>query len=198
MASMLPGFRFLFGAIIVSISILVFGLGAAALLRTAHEEFADAPVWRPTPEARFAQTTDATRPVIAMLRVDDASRDVTGDTIKDATASPPPADTVRTDAAAAQVALPPPQSDLNKTATPEPAGTPPSDAAKPRVEVVQDPVPVNPPQAEATAAPAVPDQPKAASAKHPSAEVPAASATQTKAEVATGPAPGGETATPPA
>ena len=47
---MLPGFRFLFAAIILSMSILVFGLGAAALLRTAHEEFAANPTWRAAPE----------------------------------------------------------------------------------------------------------------------------------------------------
>ena len=40
---MLPGFRFLFAAIVLSMSILVFGLGAAALLRAAHEEFAANP-----------------------------------------------------------------------------------------------------------------------------------------------------------
>ena len=37
---MLPGFRFLFAAIVLSMSVLVFGLGAAALLRAAHEEVA--------------------------------------------------------------------------------------------------------------------------------------------------------------
>ena len=40
---MLPGFRFLFTAIVLSMSILIFGLGAAALLRAAHEEFANLP-----------------------------------------------------------------------------------------------------------------------------------------------------------
>ena len=47
---MLPGFRFLFAAIVLSMSILVFGLGAAALLRAAHEEFASTPSWRAAPE----------------------------------------------------------------------------------------------------------------------------------------------------
>ena len=55
---MLPGFRFLFGAIVLSISVLVFGFGAAALLRTAHEEFASAPAWRPAPETHFAQAPE--------------------------------------------------------------------------------------------------------------------------------------------
>jgi hypothetical protein len=67
---MLPGFRFLFAAIILSMSLLVFGLGAAALLRVAHEEFASNPSWRAPPEMTFAQRPDATRPVLAALRVD--------------------------------------------------------------------------------------------------------------------------------
>jgi hypothetical protein len=68
--SMLPGFRFLFAAIVLSMSILIFGLGAAALLRAAHEEFASTPAWHATPETRFAQQNEASRPVLALLRVD--------------------------------------------------------------------------------------------------------------------------------
>ena len=70
---MLPGFRFLFAAIVLSMSILVFGLGAAALLRAAHEEFASNPSWRAAPETMFAQQAEATRPVLAMLRVEPAA-----------------------------------------------------------------------------------------------------------------------------
>ena len=55
---MLPGFRFLFAAIVLSMSVLVFGLGAAALLRAAHEEFASNPSWRAPPEPVFAQPND--------------------------------------------------------------------------------------------------------------------------------------------
>src|ERR1700677_5272426 len=69
-ASMLPGFRFLFAAIVLSMSMLVFGLGAAALLRAAHEEFASTPSWHASPEAVFAQQTETTRPVLAMLHVE--------------------------------------------------------------------------------------------------------------------------------
>jgi hypothetical protein len=68
---MLPGFRFLFVAIVLSMSILVFGLGAAALLRAAHEEFASSPSWHVPSEATFAEHGEATRPVLAMLHVDD-------------------------------------------------------------------------------------------------------------------------------
>jgi hypothetical protein len=74
LTSMLPGFRFLFAAIVLSMSILIFGLGAVALLRTAHEEFASTPAWYPAPEARLAQDGTAAKPVLAMLRVDDAPK----------------------------------------------------------------------------------------------------------------------------
>ena len=67
---MLPGFRFLFAAIVLSMSILIFGLGAAALLRAAHEEFASNPSWRAAPEVMFAQPSEATKPVLAILRVE--------------------------------------------------------------------------------------------------------------------------------
>src|SRR5579872_3418501 len=67
---MLPGFRFLFTAIMLSLSILVFGLGAAALLRAAHEEFASNPSWRAPPETMFAQQAEAAAPALAMLPIE--------------------------------------------------------------------------------------------------------------------------------
>jgi len=187
---MLPGFRFLFGAIVVSMSILVFGLGAAALLRTAHEEFANTPAWRPTPETRFAQTTDATPPVIAMLRVDDASTDMAKDAIKDAGVEPP------ADATAKQGGLSPTQPDLDKTASLQSAEPPPSEATKPQAEALQNTVPENPPPAEATQT--IENQPKVATTEQRSAEVQDQSATQTTTEVAKGPATASETAPSPA
>ncbi|OKO67214.1 hypothetical protein [Bradyrhizobium sp. NAS96.2] len=66
---MLPGLRFLFAAIVLAISLLVFGLGAAALFRAAHEEFASIPARRAPPEPQFAQQPEAP-PVLAMVRVD--------------------------------------------------------------------------------------------------------------------------------
>jgi hypothetical protein len=68
---MLPGFRFLFTAIVLTMSVLVFGLGAAALLRAAHEQFASNHSWHAAPEAGFAQQTEVQRPVLSMLRVED-------------------------------------------------------------------------------------------------------------------------------
>jgi hypothetical protein len=67
---MLPSFRFLFAAIVLSMSMLVFGLGAAALLRTAHEEFASNPFWHTAPETTFPQQSEPMGPVLALLRVD--------------------------------------------------------------------------------------------------------------------------------
>ena len=69
LASMLPGFRFLFTAIVLSMSVLIFGLGAAALLRAAHEEFANLPSRRATPEPMFARLNDDS-PTLALLRID--------------------------------------------------------------------------------------------------------------------------------
>jgi hypothetical protein len=68
---MLPGFRFLLVAIVLSMSILVFGLGAAALLRAAHEQFAGNPAWHAASrETTFAPPREAARPVLALLRFD--------------------------------------------------------------------------------------------------------------------------------
>ena len=67
---MLPGFRFLFTAIVLSTSVLVFGLGAAALLRAAHEEFAALPSRRAPPQPMFARQNDDQPPTLALLRID--------------------------------------------------------------------------------------------------------------------------------
>lgn len=68
---MLPGFRFLFAAILLSTSILVFGLGAAALLRASHEQYVNNPSWRNGPqEQAFAQASEPAQPVLAVLRAE--------------------------------------------------------------------------------------------------------------------------------
>lgn len=69
--SMLPGFRFLFAAILLSTSILVFGLGAAALLRATHEQYVSNPAWRNGPQEQvFAQSPEPVQPVLAVLRAE--------------------------------------------------------------------------------------------------------------------------------
>lgn len=68
---MLPGFRFLLAAILLSASILVFGLGAASLLRASHEQYVSNPSWRSGPQEQvFAQTPEPAQPVLAALRVE--------------------------------------------------------------------------------------------------------------------------------
>jgi len=92
LASMLPGFRFLFTAIVLSMSILIFGLGAAALLRAAHEEFANLPSRRATPEPMFARLNDNQPPTLALLRVDPpVAENVPAAVPETATDVPPPA-----------------------------------------------------------------------------------------------------------
>jgi hypothetical protein len=73
---MLPGLRFLCAAAVLSMSLLVFGLGATALLRSARQDVANLPVMRAPPETVFAQPESQAR--LAMLRVE--PRDVDADT----------------------------------------------------------------------------------------------------------------------
>ncbi len=130
---MLPGFRFLFAAIMLSLSILVFGLGAAALLRAAHEAFASTPAWRGAPEMVFAQPVETTRPVLALLRVDTP--------VVEKAADNAPSD-----------AMPP----AITAAPPEPeriAALKPEDSASPETAKPETPVAESPAQGEAVSAP---------------------------------------------
>jgi hypothetical protein len=158
---MLPGFRFLFAAIVLSMSILVFGLGAAALLRAAHEEFASNPSWRATPETMFAQQSDATRPVLAMLRVEPAAAEQKAPNhapaavapVEHAIAAPAePAPAAAVPAETGQVAaLKPEETSVPETAKPDIADSEspaPSEAA---------PAPTDAPAAADTATIAAPD-----------------------------------------
>ncbi|ACF02628.1 conserved hypothetical protein, conserved [Rhodopseudomonas palustris TIE-1] len=67
---MLPGFRFLFAAMTLAVSLLVFGLGAAALLRAAHEQFVNVHTVRPPAITLLARAPEAPTPSLSMLRVD--------------------------------------------------------------------------------------------------------------------------------
>ena len=133
---MLPGFRFLFAAIVLSMSILVFGLGAAALLRAAHEEFASTPTWRAAPETVFTQPAEATPPVLALLRVDTPVMEKAAD---NAPADATPAATAITSA---------PVEPEHTTAL-KPEDSPPPEPAKPEIPAAASPAP-----SEAASAPA--------------------------------------------
>jgi hypothetical protein len=112
---MLPGFRFLFTAIVLSLSVLVFGLGAAALLRAAHEQFASNPSWHGAPEAGFAQQTETQRPVLSMLRVEEPAH--TDPQLSDIV---PTANTLAVSDAAEQTAIVPPPRELERVAALQP------------------------------------------------------------------------------
>jgi hypothetical protein len=133
---MLPGFRFLFTAIVLSMSILIFGLGAAALLRAAHEQFVSNPSWHAPPETMFAQQSEATPPVLAMLHVEPAAvePEKPPDNVpaglaptEQATRVAPPPETATT------VAAPEPE----KAVALAPEQAAPAEVAKPEVPVTQ-------------------------------------------------------------
>jgi hypothetical protein len=67
---MLPGIRFIFVTVILSASVLIFGLGAAALLRVSHEEFATLPSWRLAQPQIPPAPVETTTPTLAMLRIE--------------------------------------------------------------------------------------------------------------------------------
>jgi hypothetical protein len=158
---MLPGFRFLLTAIMLSLSILVFGLGAAALLRAAHEEFASNPSWHAAPETSFAQQGETTReaagPVLALLRVDTPA--VETPKIETPSADVPAASAGPPEQAAISSAPAEPQ----KVAALTPEESSPPEAAKPAI-----PAPESPAQSEAAPAradaPVIVDQTKIATA----------------------------------
>jgi hypothetical protein len=154
---MLPGFRFLFAAIMLLLSVLIFGLGAAALLRAAHEEFASNPSWHATPETTFAQQTeaprreaprpeaaipDATSSVLAMLRTDAPVSEKSPDV-------PPAAAPL---APAEQAAPLPTQPEPERIAALKPEDSSPPEPAKPEFPVSESP-------AKTEAAPALADAP---------------------------------------
>src|SRR5215213_965983 len=65
---MLPGLRILFAISMLSVSVVIFGLGAAAFLRSAHEDVANAP-WRPI-ETPATARVDLAPTTLSMLRVE--------------------------------------------------------------------------------------------------------------------------------
>jgi hypothetical protein len=124
---MLPGFRFLFVAIMLTLSILICGLGAAALLRVAHEDFASNPSWHAAHETAFAQQGEAIGPVLAMLRVDTPTVEKSSDEVSAAAEVPE------------QAAVVPTPTKSEKVAALNPADSPWSEPAKPEIPVAESP-----------------------------------------------------------
>lgn len=136
---MLPGLRILFAITLLSVSVLIFGLGAAAFLRSAHENFASAP-WRPI-ETPATARVDLAPPTLAMLRVEPettlpADRIDLPAAISTPRESKTPADTPTAARAAADA--PPPRAEqveaTAKPAAPEPASAPPAQTNAPQSE----------------------------------------------------------------
>jgi hypothetical protein len=204
---MLPGFRFLFAATLFTMSILVFGLGAAALLRAAHEQFASNSSWHAAPEATFAQqvevsretSREAARPVLAMLRVEPPTTEQkTSDSAPaiNPDAIPAPAEQSATSAPTA-----PEPADSNAALTQDAVA--PSAAAKPDMPAAENPapgqvaaMPSDTPMADATKLASVsPSDAKLASTEQaatepvsqpPTEAIPAAGETDTGASSQTG------------
>ena len=161
---MLPGFRFLFTAIVLSVSILVFGLGAAALLRAAHEEFANHPARRAPPEPVFSRQNFPAMPTLALLRVDppaaekpapadEAAAEIAPDTVSPAEQAPDAA-LVETgklaapaseEAGLAETAVPPPppviEAITETVAAPAEPETPAANAATKLAAIIETPEP---------------------------------------------------------
>jgi hypothetical protein len=178
---MLPGFRFLFAAIVLSTSVLVFGLGAAALLRAAHEQFASNPSWRAAPEPKFAQQNEREirrepmSPVLAMLRVEpESAPQKTPDGVAAATApAEPPA-----------IAPAPDQPEKIAALKPEDSTSP--EAAQPEITVPETSMQTEAAPALAEA-PAPAEEPKIAAAEP--VVVPSSEAAPPASEQASAPAP---------
>jgi hypothetical protein len=139
----------------LSMSLLIFGLGAAALLRAAHESFASNSSWRAAPEVAFAQRPDTTMPVLATLRVEPAVTEKANDQPAAAPADQPPAaEPARNDQVAAL----------------RPADPAPAETVKP-VELPTPPqLMENPPVAESALPPAASISPEPAAPAAPAEE----------------------------
>ncbi|MDB5628503.1 MAG: hypothetical protein JWQ51_843 [Tardiphaga sp.] len=166
---MLPGFRFLFAATLLTLSMIIFGLGAAALLRASHERFASLPN-RPPPPPPLTKLADAAMPTLSMLRIEphEPVEILEPHGAADTAVAPPPLDTllptdkVATLSVAARAedpVLPPVVAEVRAEITPEPLAPAIAVAAEPLPPAA---APVAPPlEAVAEILPPVPAEPAA-------------------------------------
>jgi hypothetical protein len=147
---MLPGIRFLFAAFVLSMSLLVFGFGATALLRSAHQEVSSLPIRRTPPETVFTQPAE-TSPRLAMLRLDVPAPPAEPSIV---TPSAPvdiaPAMAALTDSD--KVAEPEKLAVLAPIESPEPVALPQSETAQPEAEAAKPDTPPAPEAAVTVAA----------------------------------------------
>jgi hypothetical protein len=147
---MLPGVRFVFAATVLAVAVVIFGLGAAAFLRAAHENLASATIWRPIDEPLAGQI-EPVPPTLALLRVepepsvssaapsDATSADVTSEAMPVATPLPEAAPAVppQTNAAPASAEPEKPATPVQAEAEPpvSPAETMAAETAAPSTDV---------------------------------------------------------------
>jgi hypothetical protein len=158
---MLPGFRFLVGAVVLSIAMLVFGLGAASLLRSAHEEFASLPVRRAAPQSMFPQQQPEAPPTLAMLRFEPPETRAPVSAAETTTDAPPEPLPTSVAPVGAQPTTEPDRQAALGAAPPAPESTP-AEVAKPEPTKLETPTTVA--LAPVAAAPPAPAPEIAASA----------------------------------
>lgn len=160
---MLPGFRFLAATVLLTVSIVVFALGAAALLRSTHGEFAGTQFTRATQEPLFAQRWDTSLPTIALLRVETSSSE------PQAAAAQQPDIALKTDSL---------KTDALKTGALEDEPSPPAGPANAGADAIEPATPEPPPPQKTAAAsaptPEEPSLPQAAPRLDRLANLPAA------------------------
>jgi hypothetical protein len=200
---MLPGFRFFMATIVLAASLLIFGLGAAALLRATHEEVAAVPTLRTMPPPLRPQPAESAPPTLALLRVEIPVPPVeelpaavetaapVAETVAAAEALPAPA---IEPASPADVSAMAPSSEVTPSPEPSPAITTPETAANPAEPEATTTATANPPETPVAVA-AVPP-PEAAPAPTPPVAEPASTSTPPApaAEVAARTAPAETTA----
>lgn len=167
---MLPGFRILCAIVLLSVSVLVFGVGAAAFLRAAHENLASTPAYRPI-ELAYAPRIEMPAETLSMMRVQTPADIGTTDLRSEQPASlsvtpreeaviaPPPGPSAGLPKAEAPVADSPKADDLTTATVPD--ILPPAEPARPTA-VIETPAPVTsapetiaaPPAADVAPAPA--------------------------------------------
>lgn len=139
---MLPGIRFLFVAVVFAVSLVIFGLGAAALLRGAHEEFASLPTRYVAPPTVFAQQPAETQPTLSMLRVETPAPETNVAPTASVAPAVEEAPVIATPAETEKTAMPETVAALTPSLAPSPETPAPIEAAKPETAKVEAPEPV--------------------------------------------------------
>ena len=174
---MLPGFRLLVTAVVLCFSLLVFGFGATALLRSARDNVASLPVRRAAPQTVFAAQPPPDAPAtLSMLRVETPE-------VSTAPAADAPAAAVPHD-----IPAPAPEPAQQAALSPAVAAASPSADPAPKAPALDQVAPLEtlPAAVPAVAAPAAPraDEPATVAAIAPATYQPVSTLTAADTEIA--------------